>query len=95
MAEASSTAFLIGLALIIFGAVLSFIAAIIMFLKGIRNRRVKGIRGGCLVMLGPIPIIFGTDRESIKILIIMSIALVIIAIVFIVVLGWLSLMKWS
>ncbi|MBS7649177.1 MAG: DUF131 domain-containing protein [Candidatus Bathyarchaeia archaeon] len=95
MAEVSSAAFLVGWALIIFGAMLSFIAAIIMFLKGIRNRRVRGIRGGCLVMLGPIPIIFGTDRESIMILIILSIVLMIVAFVFMVVLGWLSLVKWS
>jgi len=37
------------------------------------------IKGGGIVMIGPIPIIFGTDAGSVKILMIMAIVLMIIA----------------
>lgn len=86
MAEASFVLFL-GFALIILGLVISLIAALMMALGGLRGRRV---RGGGLIMIGPIPIIFGTDREAAKILIILSIVLIIAALAFIVALGLLG-----
>ncbi len=38
-----------------------------------------GLRGGGIVMIGPIPIIFGTDVGALKIVMILAIALMIIA----------------
>jgi uncharacterized protein (TIGR00304 family) len=38
-----------------------------------------GVRGGGIVMIGPIPIIFGTDVGALKIVMILAIALMIIA----------------
>ncbi len=81
--------FMVGFALIILGFALSFIATIIMFLLGLRSRKAKGVKGGGLIMIGPIPIIFGTDRETVKILMILSIVLMAVAIVFMLILGWL------
>lgn len=81
--------FFIGLALIILGIAISFISAIMMFLSGIRERRIGRTRGGGLIMLGPIPIIFGADRETVKLLIVLSIILIVATLVFILVLGWL------
>jgi len=83
--------FFIGFALIILGIALYFIAAIIMFLRGIRESEAKRVGGGGLIMLGPIPIIFGTDREAMKTLIILSIVLMVIALAFILIAGWLPL----
>jgi len=83
----ASLMFSIGFALIFLGVALSFIAAIIMFLKG--ESGAKRVGGGGLIMLGPIPIIFGTDRETMKILIILSIVLITIALAFTLIVYWL------
>ena len=88
MVDATSI-FLMGFILIILGIILSFIATVIMFFSRFRNRKAKG-RGGGLIMIGPIPIIFGTDKETMKILILLSIALMVIALIFILVLNWIS-----
>ena len=82
--------FQMGFILIILGIILSFIATVIMFLSRFRDRKAKGVRGGGLIMIGPIPIIFGTDKETMKILILLSIALMVIALIFILVLNWIS-----
>lgn len=67
----------LGFAFIILGFVITFLAVLIMFIK---NVRFKGkIRGGGLIMIGPIPIIFGTDKETMKILIVLAMILIILA----------------
>jgi len=37
------------------------------------------VRGGGIVMIGPFPIIFGTDTASVKIVIILAIVLILLA----------------
>lgn len=71
---------LLGLILVILGFILAFIAAIMMLFAGVRAHR--KVRGGGLIMIGPIPIIFGTDREAVKTLLFLSIILIIVALVF-------------
>lgn len=39
------------------------------------------MKGGGAVIIGPFPIIFGTDRESVKILFTLSIVLVILVLI--------------
>ncbi len=68
-----------GLTLIILGFIVTFVAIFIMLIKSVSTRR--RMRGGGLIMIGPIPIIFGTDKETIKILIILAIALMIFAVI--------------
>jgi len=69
----------LGFALIIAGFIISFSVALLLFLRGVR---VQGkTRGGGLIMIGPVPIIFGTDKETLKILLVLSVALMILAIV--------------
>ncbi|MBK5190424.1 MAG: DUF131 domain-containing protein [Methanosarcinales archaeon] len=41
-----------------------------------------GVRGGGIVMIGPIPIIFGTDVGALKIVMILAIVLMAIAVIF-------------
>jgi len=68
----------LALTLIISGFIVTFIAILLMFVKGVSF---KGkTRGGGLIMLGPIPIIFGTDKETMKILMILAIVLMIFAV---------------
>ncbi|MEM2341812.1 MAG: DUF131 domain-containing protein [Candidatus Bathyarchaeia archaeon] len=85
--------FFIGLALIILGILISFISAMMMFLSSIRERRIGRTKGGGLIMLGPIPIIFGTDKETVKLLIVLSIILIAVALVFMLILGWLQFLR--
>jgi len=64
----------IGLTLVFAGFAIAFIAVVLLFLRGFKS---KGkMRGGGAVIIGPIPIIFGTDKESIKIILVLSIILI-------------------
>ncbi|MBL7118196.1 MAG: DUF131 domain-containing protein [Candidatus Syntrophoarchaeum sp.] len=40
-----------------------------------------GVRGGGVIMIGPIPIIFGTDVSALKLVMILAIALMAIAVI--------------
>ncbi|MBS7607001.1 DUF131 domain-containing protein [Candidatus Bathyarchaeota archaeon] len=74
--------FFIGLALVILGFAISIFAILMMVLRGLYTRSGGGIRGGGLIMIGPIPILFGTDRKTVKTLIILSIVLIIVVMTF-------------
>ena len=69
-----------GLFLVIGGFVLVFVAVILL---AIRSRGPGGqTRGGGVLLIGPIPIIFGSDRESVRTLMILAIVLIIIVLAF-------------
>jgi len=66
--------FTMGFILILTGFGMVFVAALLLFFKAFRG---KGrVRGGGVVMIGPFPIVFGTDRESVTMLLLFSIALI-------------------
>jgi uncharacterized protein (TIGR00304 family) len=65
--------FSVGVILFFAGFVIAFLAVILLVLTTIRGR--GKFRGGGAVIIGPFPIVFGTDRESVKMLLILSIAL--------------------
>lgn len=69
----------LGFALIFTGFIIIFLVAFSMFFKEFRFR--GKTRGGGLVMIGPIPIVFGTDKETVKILLLLSVTLTILVIV--------------
>lgn len=70
-----------GVALILVGFAVAFIAIIWLVLSGARGGKTK-VRGGGAVIIGPIPIVFGTDKESVKIILILSIVLIVLLLVF-------------
>ena len=70
----------IGLTMVIIGFILAFIAVIVSAFKA-RNGTNR-TRGGGVLLIGPIPIIFGTDRESVRILVILAIVLMVIVLAF-------------
>jgi uncharacterized protein (TIGR00304 family) len=73
----------IGVALVLIGFAVAFIAVIWLILSGARSGKDRGrVRGGGVVIIGPVPIIFGTDKESVKIILLLSIALVVLLLVF-------------
>lgn len=72
----------IGVALILVGFAVAFIAMIWLVLSSSKSDEDKAkVRGGGVVIIGPIPIIFGTDKESVKIMLALSIVLVALLIV--------------
>jgi len=71
---AGQTLFNIGLVLVLVGFAVTFIAVILLAFTAVKRR--GKIRGGGAVVIGPFPIVFGTDKESVKILLVLAIALV-------------------
>ena len=71
------TLFTVGVILIFAGLIVTFFAVLLMFLKGARIR--GNTRGGALIMIGPVPIVFGTDKETVKALLILSVVIMIVA----------------
>jgi len=65
----------VGLTLVFVGFALAFVAVVLLFLRGFKGKGGK-VRGGGVVIIGPIPIIFGTDKESVKFILVLSIILV-------------------
>ncbi len=50
--------------------------------SGSMEKPEAGVRGGGVIMIGPIPLIFGTDVGALKIVMILAIVLMIIAVIF-------------
>jgi len=69
----------IGFGLVLIGFVLALIAVILLATRS-PNAGTK-TRGGGILLIGPIPIIFGTDRESVKVLVILSIILIAVVVI--------------
>ena len=66
--------FSLGAILLFIGFVITFVAVILLVITAMRG---KGkVRGGGAVIIGPFPVIFGTDKESVKVLLLLSIALI-------------------
>ena len=77
---ADSFLFNIGLLLGLAGFALAIVAIFVTILKSARGT--GKVRGGGVVMIGPVPIVFGTDKESARILILLAIVLMIVLLLF-------------
>jgi len=71
---AGQTLFNIGLILVLVGFVVTFIAVVLLAFTTVKGR--GKIKGGGVVVIGLFPIVFGTDKESVKIILVLAIALV-------------------
>ena len=69
----------LGIALVFAGIMVIFVAVILLFLAGVK----KGgkVKGGGALIIGPFPIIFGTDKESTKTILLLSMALTVLLII--------------
>lgn len=67
--------FNIGIILVLAGFIVTFAAILLLFFKTLQGGEV---RGGGAVIIGPFPIVFGTDKESVRILLLLSIALIVL-----------------
>ena len=67
-----------GIALIFFGVLIIVVAVILLSISGAKKGKVKG---GGAIMIGPIPIIFGTDLKSLKTVLLLSLVLTVMLVV--------------
>jgi uncharacterized protein (TIGR00304 family) len=70
----------IGIILIVAGFLITLIAVLFSFFAVSKGK--SRVKGGGAIIIGPFPIIFGTDKESVKILLVLSIVLVVLLLVF-------------
>ena len=62
----------IGFTLMILGTLLVFAVGVLLVL-----RQGKGARGGGIIMIGPFPIVFGSDAKTVKALVLVAVALMV------------------
>jgi uncharacterized protein (TIGR00304 family) len=79
--------FELGFGLTVIGLLLAFAAIILMIVSG--NKSHSRVRGGGILFIGPIPIIFGTDRESVKVIILLAIASIAMIVILMILPYWL------
>jgi uncharacterized protein (TIGR00304 family) len=68
----------LGIALIFVGVLIIVIAVIWLSISGAGKGKVKG---GGAVIIGPVPIVFGTDKKSLKTVLLVSLALTVMLVV--------------
>ena len=61
------------------------IIAVAVFLLSVRGAGKGKVRGGGAVIIGPIPIIFGTDKKSLRTILVLSLVLTVLLLVVIIV----------
>jgi uncharacterized protein (TIGR00304 family) len=74
----SAALYALGIALIFFGVLIIVVAVILLSVSGAKKGKVKG--GGAII-IGPIPIVFGTDKKSLKTVLLLSLALTVMLVV--------------
>lgn len=76
--------FSIGWLMVMIGFIIIFVAVVLMAVGSIRGR----IQGGGAVLIGPIPIVFGTSREIVKVMLIVAIAIIVVTLIFTLLTVW-------
>jgi uncharacterized protein (TIGR00304 family) len=74
----SAALYALGIALVFVGVLVIIVAVILLSISGAKKGKVKG--GGAII-IGPIPIIFGTDKKSLKTVLLLSLALTVMLVV--------------
>jgi uncharacterized protein (TIGR00304 family) len=78
----------LGSVFIFVGVIIMVIAILLMFFS---NAKGKGkARGGGAIIIGPVPIVFGTDKESLRTVLLLAIALTTLLIILTVVMHFMS-----
>ncbi|MEM3833600.1 MAG: TIGR00304 family protein [Thermoprotei archaeon] len=86
-----SSLILLGFGIIILGFIVLMIALMMTSLSKIKQGEQKPkseVRGGGVVLIGPIPIVFGTDKQSLIIILSLTIVIMILAIILLWGLRW-------
>jgi len=75
-----------GITLVVVGVIVIVAAIILASIGGAKKGKVHGAG---VIMIGPIPIIFGTDKKSVNSVLVLSLSLTIIVLIITVVYYWL------
>lgn len=75
----AETLYSLGIALIFAGILIILVAVILAFRSAVKGT--GKVKGGGAIIIGPFPIIFGTDKESLKTVLILSLVLTALLIV--------------
>ncbi|MGD6853194.1 MAG: TIGR00304 family membrane protein [Candidatus Bathyarchaeia archaeon] len=79
----------LGTALVVVGIIV-IVLAIILASKGSKKEGQQGrVRGAGVIMIGPIPIIFGTDKKSVKTVLALAVALSVVVLIIMIIYYWL------
>lgn len=70
----------LGFALIFVGVIIVIAAFLLLFLSSFKGG--SEMRGGGAIIIGPFPIVFGTDKESVRAVLWLSVVLTIILFIF-------------
>jgi uncharacterized protein (TIGR00304 family) len=68
----------LGLVLVFVGVAIIIIAVVLLSVSGVRKGKVKG---GGAILIGPIPIVFGTDKKSLKTVLLLSLVLTVMLVI--------------
>jgi uncharacterized protein (TIGR00304 family) len=81
-----SVLYMLGIVLVVVGIIV-IVAAIIRATMG--GEKSDRLRGAGVIMIGPIPIIFGTDKKSVKEVLALVLALTVVVLIILMVTYWL------
>jgi len=76
----------VGTVLVIVGLIV-IILAIFLFSSG--SKKEGRVRGAGVIMIGPIPVIFGTDKTSVKAILTLAVVLFVVVLIILIVYNWL------
>ena len=80
MADATGF-FAIGSALIVVGILMIVLAVLLLSVRSAKKQGKSKVSAGGAVIIGPIPIIFGTDKKALKTVLFLSLSLTILLLV--------------
>jgi uncharacterized protein (TIGR00304 family) len=69
---------IIGVGLIFAGVLMIIVAVILLAVLSLKRGK---IQGGGVIMIGPVPIIFGTDKNSLKTVLLLSLGLTVLLVI--------------
>jgi len=74
-----------GITLVFVGIVIIIAAILLLSARSVGKGKV---RGGGAIIIGPIPIVFGTDKKSLKTVVLLALVLTIVLLVFMILYYW-------
>ena len=84
----AGTLYSIGLSLVFLGIIVIVAVTLLIFVSGSKG---KGeIKGGGAIIIGPVPIILGIDKKSLRTILLLSITLTVLLIILTVILHFIS-----
>jgi uncharacterized protein (TIGR00304 family) len=74
-----STLYSLGVGLIFAGTLVLLIAIFLLFISNAKGK--EKLKGGGVIIVGPFPIILGTDKQSVKTILLLSILLTVLLVI--------------